>query len=49
MRGCGAVPDDAVDGLNGVVESLRSLAGSMERYIRGELDTNEQNDVRSQA
>jgi hypothetical protein len=40
MRGCGAVPEDAVDGLNGVVHELRSLAGNMERYIRQELSTN---------
>jgi GTP-binding protein EngB required for normal cell division len=40
MRGCGAVPDDAVDELNGVVHELRSLAGSMERYLRQELGIN---------
>jgi hypothetical protein len=40
MRGCGAVPEDAVDGLNEVVHELRSLAGNMERYIRQELSTN---------
>jgi predicted GTPase len=40
MRGCGAVPEDAVDELNGVVHELRSLAGSMERYLRQELGTN---------
>jgi GTP-binding protein EngB required for normal cell division len=40
MCGCGAVPEDAVDELNGVVHELRSLAGSMERYVRQELGTN---------
>ncbi len=40
MRGCGAVPEDAVDELNGVVHELRSLAGGMERYLRQELGTN---------
>ncbi|MGP8176208.1 MAG: hypothetical protein ACLP7O_16920 [Terracidiphilus sp.] len=37
MRGCGAVPEDAVEGLNGVINELRSMAGSMERYLRQEL------------
>jgi GTP-binding protein EngB required for normal cell division len=40
MRGCGAVPEDAVAELNGVVHELRSVAGSMQRYIRQELGTN---------
>ena len=40
MRGCGAVPEDAVNELNGVVHELRSLAGSMERYLRQESGTN---------
>ena len=40
MRGCGAVPEDAVDELNGVVHELRSLVGSMERYLRQDLGTN---------
>ena len=43
MRGCGAVPEDAVDELNGVVQNLRSLAGTMERYIRGEMSANREN------
>lgn len=37
MRGCGAVPEDAVEGLNGVINELRSMAGSVERYLRQEL------------
>jgi GTPase Era involved in 16S rRNA processing len=40
MRGCGAVPEDAANELNGVVHELRTLAGSMERYLRQELGTN---------
>jgi len=40
MRGCGSVPEDAVDELNGVVHELRSVVQSMERYIRQELGTN---------
>ncbi|MGC2498124.1 MAG: dynamin family protein [Acidobacteriaceae bacterium] len=40
MRGSGAVPDDAVDELNGVVHELRSLAEGTERYLRQELGSN---------
>jgi GTP-binding protein EngB required for normal cell division len=40
MSGCGAVPEDAVGELNGVVHELRSLVGSMERYLRQDLGTN---------
>lgn len=40
MRGCGAVPEDAVGELNGVVHELRSLVGSMERYLRQDLGAN---------
>jgi GTP-binding protein EngB required for normal cell division len=40
MRGSGAVPEDAVDELNGVVHELRSLVEGMERYLRQELATN---------
>jgi GTP-binding protein EngB required for normal cell division len=40
MRGCGAVPEDAVDELNGVVHELRTLAGGIDRYLRQELGTN---------
>ncbi|MGH9600275.1 MAG: dynamin family protein [Terracidiphilus sp.] len=39
MRGSGAVPDDAVDELNGVVHELRSVVQGMERYIRQEFGT----------
>ena len=40
MSGCGAVPEDAVGELNGVVHELRTLVGSMERYLRQDLGTN---------
>ncbi len=40
MRGSGAVPEDAVSELNGVVHELRSLVEGMERYLRQELTTN---------
>ncbi len=33
MRGFGAVPDDAVSELNGVVHELRALINGMERYL----------------
>jgi GTP-binding protein EngB required for normal cell division len=34
MRGFGAVPDDAVSELNGVVHELRALISGMERYLQ---------------
>ncbi|HWA96004.1 MAG TPA: dynamin family protein [Terracidiphilus sp.] len=37
MRGSGAVPEDAIAELNGVVHELRTLAQSMNRYVRQEL------------
>jgi GTP-binding protein EngB required for normal cell division len=40
MRGSGSVPDDVADELNGVVHELRSVAQSMERYLRQELGNN---------
>ncbi len=40
MRGCGTVPADAVDELNGVVHELRALAASMDRYLRQDLGAN---------
>jgi GTP-binding protein EngB required for normal cell division len=39
MRGFGAVPEDAINELNGVVYELRSLVGGMERYLKQELTT----------
>jgi hypothetical protein len=37
LRGCGAVPPDAVDGLNGEIHELLSLVKSIEKYLRYEL------------
>jgi GTP-binding protein EngB required for normal cell division len=38
MRGFGAVPQDAVSELNGVVHELRALVTGMERYLNQELN-----------
>jgi GTP-binding protein EngB required for normal cell division len=40
MRGSGAIPEDVAEELNGVVHELRSVAQSMEQYLRRELGTN---------
>ena len=40
MRDSGTVPDYVSEELNGVVHELRSVAQSMERYLRQELGTN---------
>ncbi len=40
MRGSGAVPEDAVAELNGVVHELRSIVQSMNHYVRQELGIN---------
>lgn len=40
MRGSGTVPGNVAEELNGVVHELRSVAQSMERYLRQELGTN---------
>ncbi|MGO9938960.1 MAG: dynamin family protein [Terracidiphilus sp.] len=40
MQGSGTVPDDVAEELNGVVQELRSVTQSMERYLRLELGTN---------
>jgi signal transduction histidine kinase len=37
MRGCGPVPEDAVDGLNGIVNELRSMLHNITHSIREEL------------
>jgi hypothetical protein len=42
MRGCGAVPEDAISGLNEVVDELRSLLHSIIRSIREELGLDQQ-------
>ena len=40
MRGSGTVPDEVAEELSGVVHELRSVAQSMERYLRQELGIN---------
>jgi hypothetical protein len=37
LRGCGAVPADAVDELNAAIYELESLVKNMEIYVRNEL------------
>jgi hypothetical protein len=37
MRGCGAIPEDAIEGLNQVVDELRTLVHEMKHSIREEL------------
>jgi hypothetical protein len=38
LRGCGAVPEDAVVELNGLIQELRSLVKSMDSYVRHDLE-----------
>jgi hypothetical protein len=40
LRGCGAVPEDAVNELNAEIHELLSLVKSMESYLRNEVDAN---------
>jgi hypothetical protein len=40
LRGCGAVPADTVDALNGEIHELLSLVNNMENYLRQELGVN---------
>ena len=49
LRGCGAVPEDAVEELNGVIQKLRSLTGSMERCIRQEMSKNLESRARDES
>jgi hypothetical protein len=42
MRGCGAVPEDAIGGLNDVVNELHSLLHSIIQSIRVELGLDQQ-------
>jgi hypothetical protein len=37
MRGCGAVPEGAIEGLNGTIRDLRAAARNMERYLQSEV------------
>jgi hypothetical protein len=41
LRGCGAVPEDAVDELNKVIHDLLSQVKGMESYLRRELESKE--------
>jgi len=41
LRGCGAVPADAVDELNLVIHELLSLVKGMDSYLRKELEFRE--------
>ena len=41
LRGCGAVPADAVDELNLVIHELLSLVKGMDSYLRKELESRE--------
>ena len=34
MRGCGTVPEGSIEGLNGVIDDLRSAAREMEHYLQ---------------
>ncbi|MGA3263812.1 MAG: hypothetical protein ABSC47_07175 [Terracidiphilus sp.] len=46
LRGCGAVPADAVDELNGAIHELRSLVKSMESYVRNQTRENPESKIR---
>ncbi|MGA3068636.1 MAG: hypothetical protein ABSD43_00255 [Terracidiphilus sp.] len=48
LRGCGAVPQDAVDELNGVIDKLRSLVKSMDSYVRHESGANPESKAKPQ-
>lgn len=41
LRGCGAVPADALDELNRVTHELLAMVKSMESYLRKELESRE--------
>ncbi|MGA3011502.1 MAG: hypothetical protein ABSD72_14690 [Terracidiphilus sp.] len=41
LRGCGAVPEDAVDELNKVIHELLSLVKGLDSYLRKELESRE--------
>jgi hypothetical protein len=46
LRGSGAVPEDAVNELNGVIHELRSVLKDMEEYVRHELKANPESKVK---
>jgi hypothetical protein len=45
MRGCGPVPEDAIGGLNNVVDELRSLVQTITRSIRKELGKSQESNL----
>ena len=45
MRGCGAVAENAIGGLNQVVDELRALVHSMTHSLREELGLNQNSRV----
>ncbi|MGO8760076.1 MAG: hypothetical protein ACLQG3_18325 [Terracidiphilus sp.] len=52
LRGCGAVPEGAIEGLNRVIRDLRSVTRGMERHLRVQMTaqssgSNEGNPIRS--
>jgi hypothetical protein len=47
LRGCGAVPEDAVDELNRMILKLSSMVKSMDRYIRQEIGADPEAKARS--
>jgi hypothetical protein len=42
LRGCGAVAEDAIEGLNEIVDELRNLLHSIRHSIRDELGLNQE-------
>jgi hypothetical protein len=46
MRGCGAVPEDAIGGLNEVVDELRVLLDNIIHSIREELELDQKSNFR---
>lgn len=41
LRGCGTVPEGAVEGLNGVLRDLRAATHKMENYLRDAVTSRE--------
>ncbi len=46
LRGCGPVPPDAVDELNGAIHDLRGLVTKMRSYLHGISNANPESDAR---
>ena len=47
LRGCGAVPEDAIEELNGALHKLRALVKDMDSYVRQVVAENADPDGRS--